>query len=282
MSGNLLFSLVYLTYRPGGIDLLAQSLACQPYMNYELLVIDGLLGRPERGEAAKYLTAHGLPLSYFGPPKAKVYPNTPVNLANAMNTGALLARAPWVVYLHDYSFLPRRAFVALDAALNKYVEQNVMISGVAEIHKTRKPQLDGDITVWQKQQPINQRLKHPVVSWIPEEFENFFCCVPIRFMELTNGIDERADMHVSWPLLCMVAQAKIHDWQMKVDRSLLVKQVNHHGWGGSLWHAQSIKSVVPISGVLAAHFAPTWGSRSENSYDFASERQRLLQEKVTA
>ena len=83
-------SLIYLTYRPGGIDLLAQSLINQPLI-YELIVIDDFPGRPERGEAKKFLQSHGIPLRYYGPSKTKSLPDSPCGLANAMNRVAMHA-----------------------------------------------------------------------------------------------------------------------------------------------------------------------------------------------
>ena len=84
-----LLSLVYLTYRPGGIDLLAEGLALQEPC-YELIVVDDCDGRVQRGQAEAYLRVRGINLQWYGESKIRSL-NTLHGLANGMNTTCFLA-----------------------------------------------------------------------------------------------------------------------------------------------------------------------------------------------
>lgn len=272
------FSLVYLTYRPGGLDLLAQSLIRQDPCEYELLVVDDYPSRPERGVAVQYLQAHGLPLVYYGPPYPKSFPDTPLNLANAMNTGALNASADWVVFLHDFTAVPDDGLHRWEGAFAKHGNRT-LISGVAEVYDAPPPDReDFDLSVWNDLTPLQNRFIGKPTQWIPEEFENFYCGVPMSFLEAVNGIDERADDHISWPMLCMVLQAKLHNYRLVVDRGLTINMIDHRVWAknrSAVWHAENIATGIP-SGLTGVSIAPDWGRRSQNPYEFGVSRRDLL------
>ena len=262
-------SLIYLTYRPGGIDLLAQSLINQPLI-YELIVIDDFPGRPERGEAKKFLQSHGIPLRYYGPSKTKSLPDSPCGLANAMNTGAMHATSQKVIFLHDFTVLPRNAII-LWARTFEENGTKALISGVGEVKEAPKPDYLGDISIWRKLSLSD--IPRESRSWIPEEQENFYQGVPISFMEEINGIDERSDYKISWPLKSVVIQAKLLGYRLVVDRRLEIDLIDHRGWGKGkdiIWHAENMNPLIPYN-------EPGWSSRSKNLFNFTEQRGLLLQ-----
>jgi glycosyltransferase involved in cell wall biosynthesis len=99
---NYKITVVYMTYRPGGMDLLSHALANQDYKNYELIVIDDYPGRNLRG----YLEEKGIPVTYYGPMKEKVLKDTTYSQANVLNTALLYATGDILVVYNDYSWIP--------------------------------------------------------------------------------------------------------------------------------------------------------------------------------
>lgn len=262
-------SFVYLTYRPGGIDLLAQSFICQPPI-YELIVIDDFPGRSERGEAKKFLQAHGIPLKYYGQSKIKSLPASPCGLANAMNTGAMHATCQRIIFLHDFTVLPRSAIQLWQLSFEENGTKS-LISGVGKVKEVPGPDCLGDISIWNKFSLLD--IPKESESWIPEEQENFYQGVPISFLEGINGIDERSDYKISWPLKSVVLQAKTLGYRLVVDRRLEVDVLNHRNWGkvkDSTWHAEK-------KNPSELYNEPGWSSRSKNLFNFVEQRGSLLQ-----
>lgn len=266
-----LISFVYVTYRPGGIDLLAMSMAPQrPY--YELIVVDDYLGRVERGEARKYLEARGVRVGWYGTGKAKSCPETPLGFANAMNTGAAHAQADHVVFLHDYTYIPPDATDHWLTAIRENGSKGI-VSGIAQVWPAHPPVQNGDITIWEGGNPLKNIRGSFHEMWIPELLENFYTLVPVRYFYETNGIDERADGHIAWPLECMTVQAWRLGYRLSVDRKISLAMFNHREWtdqGEALWHAA--KAPVPVQE------EPGWTKRSHHPWSFAEAREEYLRE----
>ena len=69
-------SFIYITYRPGGYDILADSLVNQTYKDYEVIIVDDF--QPEGCEAVrKYLQGKGMRLNMPVPQNRNVSPNSP-------------------------------------------------------------------------------------------------------------------------------------------------------------------------------------------------------------
>ena len=267
-------SLVYLTYRPGGIDLLVQSLRQQvPF--YELIVVDDYPGRVERGEATNYIERHGLPLTFHGPSKSHSYPDHCNGLANAMNTGALHATTQYVIFVHDYTWLPLGALWSWRYWLSHSLH-NTVLSGVAVMHGARDPEKMGDVSIWHTN-PVfcGHNLFHRMEDWIPRLFENFYVGMPLEFIQRINGFDERADCgHICWPAFSMYYQARSSDFQVTVNRELLIHMVDHRVWKKfdlKLWHAEEMS---------LEKEPPEWQVPSPNPYSFRELRERVLGSQV--
>jgi len=268
---NPLLSLVYLTYRPGGIDLLADGLARQDN-NYELIVVDDYPGRVARGKAQEYLLEKGINLAWYGQSKIPIRTGKH-GLANAMNTGALHARCSHVVYLHDYTWLPPGAMTQWVQSFREKCPHTIL-QGMAYIHATPTPSENTDLTIWPQFQANPTRcFSQEIHAWKPERHENFYCGVPLAFLEKTNGIDERAEGDIAWPLYSMVRQAQLHRYNFTVDWRLKIWMADHRNWHDKndpqQWHAEKRGKAIPQT-------QPEWSAVSENSYDFANLRQLII------
>lgn len=263
-----LFSLIYLSYRPGGIDLLVESLRDQAPV-YELIVVDDYPGRAGRGQATEYIKRNGIPLAYYGPSKEHSYPEHCNGLVNAMNTGAMWAATDYVVFLHDYTWLPPGALRQWLYSARRYFPQTVL-SGIATMHAGREPEVKGDLSVWHNGPAFCARnILQEREQWIPKTLENFYVGMPTSLLEHTNGLDERADCgHISWSVTSLGFHALRSGCQLAVDNRLHVHMVNHRVWENdgddALWLAgkYTIKDAVE----------PEWGEASPNAYNFREQR----------
>ena len=284
-------SFIYLTNRPGGIDLLGMSLSGQmknideisPELqrqfkdakpNWELIVVDDYSNRFERGEAAKYLSSLGLPLSYYGKSKDKWYKDARQGLANAMNTGLIVARSPYVVFLHDYSLYPSWAPAAWLHSLQN--NERSLVHGIAMIFTSKPPDLTDDIYTWNEIVLTQERI------WFPDKFELFYVGMPMTFFEKTGGIDERGDYCGYFNLASVIRQAFILDYQLKVVSGLYCWQVDHRQWGVPAVRLTSDQRMFDNlwkgwGDVTALKTMPFWTVPSANGFNLVEE-QRLIRQ----
>ena len=166
------FSIVYMTYRPGGFDILADSLQNQTLKNYELIIVDDF--SIDRKDVVKsYLEGKGVPVAYVGPSKPKCFPELPFNVFNAMNTGLLLSTKEVVIILQDYQWLPPDCLEKL-ARHARLLRENycVVLPGQAwEDPQSRNNK--GLISIWEREWR-GWPSKNGCVegfTWIPEAWE---------------------------------------------------------------------------------------------------------------
>lgn len=258
---NPCLSLVYLTYRPGGIDLLVQGLRQQASV-YELIVVDDYPGRAERGQAARYIEKRGIPLTYYGPSKPHSYPEHCNGLVNAMNSGVLKAKTSYVIYMHDYTWLPPGALLQWLIWLRRYTP-NTIVCGVGKVHFAKEPEYNGDVSIWRTGGDLcGKHIYQQMEDWIPDQAENFYMGMPLELIHHINGFDERADCgHISWSLISMYYQAAVNQIQCMVNPRLFMHMIDHKFWkdlNPELWKAEKKERPEP----------PEWLPVSPNPYLF--------------
>lgn len=270
-------SLVYMTYRPGGLDLLAESLYQQPPSLYELILVDDFPGRVQRGLVTDHFLSRGIPLHWHGVSKPHSLPKERKNgLANAMNTGAAHARASHVIFISDYVWLPPGQVVQWIASIKSY-QPNTLISGVGSVVTSEPPHCHGDISIWHGAgyPGCARHIHEETEEWIPRVFETFYYSHPMVLLERTNGIDEWCDCgHISWSMQVVELQGRFHGYHLVVDRRLRVIVVNHRLWkeaNKELWHAEEMSE----KDTFIKH---TFHTVSDNNYSFADLRQKCLAE----
>lgn len=251
-------SVVYLSYRPGGIDLLGESLrGCTG--SWELIVVDDHPGRIGRGVATSYLRDDcGLPLTWHGESKPKIALSRGA-LANAMNTGAMRCSGSTVLFLHDYTLPPSTLVADWLAAIDRHGPK-MMIHGVAIEMSAPKPITD-DVKTWaDKVVPIPER------PWVPAAFELFYLAVPMRFLELINGVDERGDHCGPTILNALTMQARLLGYDFIVDERLVLKMIDHRVWEED---KDAFDGLWKIKGHASTEAEPLWRVPSKNQWRFS-------------
>lgn len=268
-------SFIYVSNRPGSIDLLAYGLARQTDQDYELIVVDGYPGRIERGRVVPYLLKQGVRLTWYGPPRPQTYPQNKLAFARAMNTGAIHARGRYLIFLHDYCVVPAKATQHWKQA---FFEEGAtaIISGIACRVLSKPPEQLDDITLWNHWQPLTTELPIREV-WIPETIEIFYVGLHVTAYDVINGIDERADNDITWALGSFQTQAYRNHLRPVVKRALNVAMLDHRDWKGEVQGFHWNYNVKREEDVLTE---PPWCVESTNPYRIDEERARYLRGEI--
>jgi len=262
---NYKLTLVYFTYRPGGFDILADSLNHQTYKNYELIVIDDYPGR----NLKSWLEEQGIPVAYYGPMKEKVLKDTTYSQANIMNTALLYTTGDIFIICNDYQWLPPDSFERWNFYFNTY-GLKCLVSACGEEFECPNPSIIGDVSVWSPPFTGNFDMFGGSHLQIPEEFETFYTAIPTQYLLDINGFDERADYWCVFFYQSILSQAKLNGMWIMVDRGHFVKMINHRPWsiGGSrLWY-------ITRTGGPARWDSPLWVRVSPNKFNLKEMRKK--------
>jgi hypothetical protein len=233
------FSIIYLTYRPGGYDMLADGLAHQTCQDYELICVDE---RVDLHQARwQYLLEHNVKVTAISQSKKKCFADTAFNLINAYNTGVLLSRGDCVVIMNDFTWLPPDA-LARFLKQEKMLQEDTVISASADYSLTEFPRkkdyMNDPITVWEKPwsgNPEANGYSHGEV-WIGDPMELFYTCFPYSLLVKMNGFPECYDNHKANQVVPTFEGIQRAGGKVFNDRENQCFMIHHREWGGGLWY----------------------------------------------
>lgn len=259
-------TLCFFTYRPGGFDILADSLKRQTYKNYELIVIDDYPNR----NLKSWLEEQNIPVAYYGPMKEKVLKDTTYSQANIMNTALLYATGDIFIICNDYQWLPPNSFERWNNYYNA-IGLSCLVSACCIEYWCNNPSLIGDISVWEQPFSSSKFMELPIKqTQIPIEFETFYTAIPTQYLLDINGFDERADYWCVFFYQSIKAQAKLNGLFTMVDREHFVKAIDHRPWtigDSKLWY-------ITRTGGPEIRDSPTWEKVSPNKFNLKELRMK--------
>lgn len=227
-------SVIYLTYRPGGYDILAAGLTQQTHDNIELIIVDDYPGRREKVQ--EYLESQDIYASYIGPSKKKCFPEIAFNDSNAHNTGIMMSTGDILVILTDYTYLHEDT---IERFVNKIQDEpKACVSAVANIWAVQPADLTDPISIFKKHWD-GTAIENGGTSngqWRPQKFEVFCSAFPWAIIRDTNGFPEKYDALSSRQpeSIYFFEDVGAH---LIVDPGNIVDVIDHRNWTPNhLWH----------------------------------------------
>ena len=265
------FSIVYFTYRPGGLDMLIKSLSKQTYDDYELIIVDDYADR-DFDAVSKYIKSYGIDDFKLLRSKKKCYEDIAFNQVNAFNTGLLKCTGDVNIIIEDYAWLKPDG---LEKWKNTYdsIGYDTLITGVGNVFSYREPEKIDDISVWHKEHDGDFSASTPMGVWTPETWEWFYSAVPMECWDEMNGLDERFDYHNQLPCMLFPLQAKLNGYKFMTDRDNSIDLVHHRDWtnfDARHWYINRTQNPkYPLKQVNELY------KRSPNCYTVSEERRCL-------
>lgn len=256
-------SLIYVSHRPGGFDLLADWLSRQSGVDFDLIVVDGKPMRVRDRVVVPFMAKTGAAVRWYGEPKMRTFPYSSIGYVNAVNTGLLHAGDHFVV-VHDFITAPPGTLAAFAAAFAD--RPRSLVCGDRSRCVAEEPSLGlHDCLTWDEPPKLTPADKG-------EGFQLGLWGGPTALMEECNGMDERSDLCHGWALNDLRAKADRLSWELRREPSIPYFAIDHHGWGfGQPAHPHTVFRSLPVPDVS---YAPAWTGWSANPFNLKYERKR--------
>jgi glycosyltransferase involved in cell wall biosynthesis len=195
-------SVLYVTNRLGGIDVLKGNLERQTFQDFEVVMVDGQLR--DMTLLTSFLVRLGSRLRQFAEPPRK--DGTLTNIWAAYNKGLSKCQGKYVVFLQDYIWIP-------PGGIGRFVRcqerQRGFYTGVGNVGEGPEKTVDGALTIWgypyygpperiRWQDPRIGAWDGQVVKVDPDMWENNWACAPRSALLELGGFDEEFDFGWAW------------------------------------------------------------------------------------
>lgn len=227
-------SVLNLTNRPGGIDVLWANMRRQTFEDWELIIVDGRW-RDREQEVKEYINDPRLKYARQSDKREGAH----TNLAHADNEGFRLCDGELIVCLQDYQWAP-------PDALEKYwfyyeKDPRCLVTGIGHHYSDPRPvNDDGKITVFDKPftgRPFNVSWSDPRVGGEmlreaqPVEWEMSYSSIPRQVIYNIGGMDERFDFEgFAWDNTYIAYKAQLNGSKIYLDQTNEVMGFDHDLW----------------------------------------------------
>lgn len=229
-------SVMALTNRFGGIDILWADMLRQTFEDWELVLVDGLWREREK-EVKKYISDPRLKYLRQSDKREGAY----TNLAHADNEGFRACKGELIVCLQDYQWVNPEG-------LSKYwylyrQHPSSLVTGIGHHYSDPRPtNPEGKITVFDE--PYTSRPEN--VSWMdprwnlnrpqlssadPVEWELSWASIPRKVVYDIGGMDEEFDFKgFAWDNTYIAYKAKLQGCEIILDQTNEVMGFDHDLW----------------------------------------------------
>lgn len=130
-------SVIFITNRPGGMDILFNTLKNQTYKNFELIIVDDYNNRHVNRYKEVYELANksNIFLKYHKSNVRHTYVNPKYRICSSMNDGLLQANGDLVVMMQDYCWIPENIFQVIVDFYSRQKNKNVLLSFAEKFYK---------------------------------------------------------------------------------------------------------------------------------------------------
>lgn len=230
-------SVMHLTARHGGIDILWANLRRQTEQDFELVIVDALWREREQ-EVKDYINDPRLVYVRQSDKREGAY----TNLAHADNEGFRACSGELIVCLQDYIWIR-------PDGLEKYWyhhqnnPEGILVTGIGDQYSHPLPiNNDGKVTVFPE--PYTKRPEH--VCWVdprrrpglpsfrecePVEWELNWASIPRKVIYDLGGMDEQFDFEgFAWDNTYIAMKAKMAGYKIYIDETNECMGFDHDGW----------------------------------------------------
>ena len=240
----MLISIVYITKRPGGYDILFNCLKQQEYQNYELIIVDDVLDE-RKEKILKYAFELSIKLKIVTKSKNKTFEDTKFGIANALNTGYIHASGDFVLTLMDYAWIPHGLLQSIYTFYSEINNQNNLLAFREIFFQTEnviKEKLidNSTLSIFEKnitESPKKMNLKICIhtfpsvnenVLYDETKYWELFCaCIPRHILIGLNGIDEKLDYGDDYHEKNLSNRARTIGSKIFIDTKNIVQQIEH-------------------------------------------------------
>ena len=233
-------SVMYLSNRFGGIDILWANMQRQTFTDWELVIVDALWKEREK-EVKKYINDKRLKyIRQNDKPKDAL-----TNLAHADNQGFAACDGELIVCLQDYIYISGNGIEKFWEA-HKSLEGKALITGIGHQYSSpsKEDMVDekGKITVFKEpytKKPEVQFWSDPRMrtdqgtfyETAPVNVEFNWCAIPRKVVYELGGMDENFDYHgFAFDNVFMAVRAEMLGYKSYLDQTNECMGFNHDGW----------------------------------------------------
>ena len=232
-----MISVMNLTARPGGVDILWANMKRQTEQDFELVIVDALWKEREK-EVKEYINDPRLKYIRQSDKREGAY----TNLAHADNEGFGSCSGELIVCLQDYIWIPPDALEKYLYAHTSHPE-GILVTGVGNQYSNPFPtNPKGKITVFDKpytRRPEQLCWNDPRINFNrlsfslaePVEWEMNFASIPRKVIYELGGMDEQFDFEgFAWDNTYIAAKAQIAGYKIYLDQTNECMGFDHDGW----------------------------------------------------
>ena len=207
-------SVLYVTNRPGGFDVLRGNLERQTFRDFDLVIVDGYAHRePVVPCTFTYLS---------DPPRRE---NAVTNLRAACNEGLRRCEGEYVVFLQDYIWIPASGIERFVCAQEK---ERGFYTGGGNIGEGPEKVDDGSFTIWGEPYygpPERIRWEDPRIGMSngplrasPDAWEDNWACAPRDALMELGGYEEEYDLGgLTWGEKELASRAEALGYPIIID-----------------------------------------------------------------
>lgn len=246
-------SVMYITNRYGGMDILKSSLNRQQFKDFELVIVDGLY--EERKEQVKeYFKDVTYPVKHLKEIELEPEKGYKAKLARCINQGFSNCEGDLIVSLQDYIYVPKEG-LANFWAIHQF-NSNALVTGIS--HQYYYPEKDEivnekglitifgedftkkpDIRFWTDPRPTgNGSLREAQ----PVEWELNWASIPNKVVKDLGGCDAEYDLHgFGYDNTNLATRAAFVGYPIYLHPTNEVFCFNHDGWWENKYKKEGIQ-----------------------------------------
>ena len=229
-------SVLNITNRFGGIDILKTDLERQIFKDFEIIIVDGLWKEREQ-EVKDYLKDFNLVYIRQSDKKEGAYSN----LAHADNEGFKICSGELIVCLQDFIWIPPFGLHKFNEAYKTY--GNILVSGVGDQYESPKiVNPKGKITIFKEPftkvpekkcwfDPRKRLDQGTFYETSSVNWELNWCSIPKKVIHDLGGMDEEYDMQgFAYDNVNLAQRAEFLGVKTFLDQTNECKAFNHDSW----------------------------------------------------